>query len=130
MTDKRDPRLAPRRGQVAELVGAAIILERGWDWAWASDGRTFDGLVCFDEADPNTWWRVQMKRIFPRKDNGNAPTVVMKTGQNARYKKTDADYLAAIDVEAKLVYLIPWELVYKSKRLTIDHDKHQDFLVS
>ena len=127
---KRDPRQAAVRGQVAELVCAAAILESGSSWAWMPDGARYDGLICFDEADPNTWWRVQIKRIFPRRDNNMAPTCVLSHRGNKNYDKDDADYLAAVDVEAGLVYLFPWEEVYETKRLTIDHEKHQDYVVT
>lgn len=126
----RDPRQAGMRGQVAELICAAVVLERGWNWAWASDGLPFDGLICFDPADPNTWWRVQVKRIFPRKDNRNAPTIELKHKRsNQRYSKGDADYLAAVDVEAGVVFLFPWNEVYRRKRLTVDYEKHQEYMV-
>ena len=115
------------RGEVAELMCAAVMLDAGWTWAWPIAGMHYDGLVCFDEADPNTYWRVQVKRIFMW--NGRTPAVNVRRGDDTRYGLNDADYLAAVDVDAGLVYLFPWETVYRKKRLCINHDKHREFLI-
>jgi hypothetical protein len=118
------------RGEAAELLCASVVLEAGWQWCWPVAGRHYDGLVCFDEADPNTYWRVQVKRIFMwTQKRGKTPAVNVRRGDDTRYDKNDADYLAAVDMEAGLVYLIPWEEVYRKKRLTINHEKHQEYLV-
>ncbi len=116
------------RGETAELICAAAVLEFGWEWAWVSPGLPFDGLMCLDMAlDSTRWWRVQVKRIFKWKKHH--PAVNMLRGNGKRYKKGDADYLAAVDVDAKLMYLIPWGDVYKKSRVTINPEKYQSYLV-
>lgn len=119
------------RGEAAELLCASVMLDAGITWAWPIAGKHYDGLICFDEADPNTYWRVQVKRIFLWKlKNGTYPAVNVRRGNDTHYKKGDADYLAAVDMEAGLVYLFPWDQVYRQKRLTINHIKHQEYLVT
>ena len=118
------------RGEAAELLCASRMLDAGFQWTWPVAGQHYDGLVCFDEADPNTYWRVQVKRIFMWKQKrGAVPAVNVRRGNGERYHKDDADYLAAVDMEAGLVYLFPWDEVYRKKRLTINHDKHQEYLI-
>jgi hypothetical protein len=100
-------------------------------WAWPVAGQHYDGLLCFSNLDPNTYWRVQVKRIFlwSVKD-GPTPAVNIRKGDGERYGKNDADYLAAVDMQAGLVYLFPWEEVYKQKRLRINHVKHARYLIT
>lgn len=118
------------RGEAAELLCASVMLEAGYQWAWPVAGQRYDGLVCFTQADPNTYWRVQVKRIFLWScQGGPKPAANVRKGDDTRYGKDDADYLAAVDMQAKLVYLFPWEEVYRKKRITINHEKHGRYLV-
>lgn len=104
---------------------AATALAEGWGHAVPTvPGLAYDALINFDEADSTTWWRVQVKRVFIWKAKGQ-PAINIRRGNEAGYKAGDADYLAAVDVDARTIHLFPWDYVYGQKRLvlTAQHDK-------
>lgn len=108
------------RGKVAELLFLQVALEQGWDVALpVSEDAAYDALV--DESGNGKFARVQVKRTWEK--NG-ALVVNLVRSDGSRYRSTDADYLAAVDVYTRRVWFLPWETVYTytRKQITADMD--------
>lgn len=108
------------RGKVAELLFLQVALEQGWDVALpVSEDAAYDVLV--DEVGDGKFARVQVKRTWEK--NG-ALVVNLVRSDGSRYRRTDCDYLAAVDPYTQRVWYLPWDTVYTytRKRITSDMD--------
>ncbi len=93
-----------------------LVLEMGWELAEpVVDDSPWDMLI--NRAD--AWEKVQVKRCYP-KHGCLTFNLVRNTGM--RYEKTDADWLAAVEVETGRVWMIPFGEIaqYTRKRITAD----------
>lgn len=110
------------RGQAAVNLFIAWALEYGDDISIPIlDIRPWDVLLHIRDQEPHIWNRVQVKRVYQKQGH---PTVDLVRRNGERYNKEDADFLAAVDMDEHLIYLIPWSDVcrYTRKRLIgFDH---------
>lgn len=105
------------RGMAAQHLFVAMALEFGWNPSLpVADDLEYDVLL--EEADGSSS-KVQVKRIY-LKDGYRTVNLVRKDG--SRYKRSDADWLAAVDMKAGKFYLVPWEEVYRFSRKRITDD--------
>lgn len=119
---------ATERGMAAQMFFVTLALEYGWEPAEpVSPDAPYDVLIN-DKPNIPGWARVQVKRVYCKADQTKKeyPTVSLKRNSDKRYKRSDAEYLAAVDMDTQVVYLIPWEDVYRLTRLRIT-DKHKRF---
>lgn len=96
-----------------------LALEAGWELASpVSEGSVWDALLNRGEG----WERVQVKRVWQKSGH---PVVNMVRGDGLKYKHSDADWLAAVEVESGRTWLIPWDEVagVTRKRITADLDQ-------
>lgn len=99
---------------MAELVFDQWALESGIPVSRpVNSDEPWDRMIWYGKK----WQRVQVKRVFAGR--GNARLVNMKRYRDKRYKRTDAEYLAAVDVDTHTIWLVPWRLVCTVKRKTI-----------
>ena len=123
--------MSSTRGQAAVNFFIAWALEHGDDIAIPiHDARPWDVLINFKGREACTiheltcWHRVQVKRIYTKDKH---PTVNLMR-RKGHYEANDADYLAAVDMDRHLIYLIPWQdydgekylYEYSRKRITDD----------
>jgi hypothetical protein len=97
-----------------------LALEAGWELATpVSEGSVWDALL----NRGFMWERVQVKRVWHKAGH---PVVNMVRGDGERYKSTDAEWLAAVEVESGRTWLIPFTEVagVTRKRLTADLDQY------
>jgi hypothetical protein len=100
---------ATTRGQAAVNLFIAWALEYGDDICIPiHDNRPWDVLLRIRGDEPQVSQRVQVKRIYTKDGN---PTVNLVRRNGVKYQPEDADYLAAVDMRKRLVYLVPWHLV-------------------
>ena len=97
-----------------------LALEAGWELASpVSEGSVWDALLNRGEE----WERVQVKRVWQKSGH---PVVNMVRGDGVKYTTTDAEWLAAVEVETGRTWLIPWPEVcgVTRKRITLDLDQY------
>lgn len=80
----------------------------------------WDALISIDDYP---WETVQVKRCYPK---DGCPTVNLVRADGGRYHPGDVDWLAAVDVDAGLLWLIPFEEVceYTRKRITSEYSDY------
>ena len=111
------------RGKAAELRFLQLALEAGWELALpVSEGSVWDALLNRGSYYMEVWERVQVKRVWQKDGH---PVVNMVRGDGEKYKHSDADWLAAVEVESGRTWLIPWSEVsgVTRKRITEDLDQ-------
>ena len=109
---------ASARGKAAELRFQQVVLETGWNVAMpVAEDLAWDVLI---KRDPAGYWEtVQVKRCYSKR---GYPTVNLVRHDGSRYQPTDAEWLAAVEVETGRIWLVPFREVaqYQRKRITKD----------
>lgn len=107
-------------GAIAELRFREYLVRKGFEVALpAIDNGPVD--ILWREHPGDFWWSAQVKKVYYKADARGVshPTVdVMRTG-HAYYGAADADYLAAVDYEHGLLWLLRFPAVCGVKRLRL-----------
>lgn len=94
------------RGRVAFHMFVAAALEAGWDiFIPLSEESPCDLLLLRNSV----YERVQIKRVF---DIGGYRTINLKRRDGSRYTMAQIDLIAAVDVTAGTMWLIPFEKLW------------------
>lgn len=97
------------RGMAAQLLMEAYTLEMGWDlYRPVREDSTCDLLI--DRSD--ILERVQVKRVFLERGR---PCVNLRRSNGVLYRRGEVDLLAAVDVDTRTIWLIPFSDLVNEK---------------
>jgi hypothetical protein len=104
---------AGMRGKVAELLVAAYCMEMGWDVYFpVREDSQCDLLVNMITGSSEWYCRIQVKRIY-MKDGYH--TINLKRRNGDRYDMWEIELIAAVDVDTREIWLIPFEKLVDKK---------------
>lgn len=106
------------RGKVAELLVAAYCMEMGWDVYFpVREDSQCDLLInCIPHVGAFGMERIQVKRIYMKDGH---PTINLKRKDGSRYDITEIDLIAAVNVDTRFIWLIPFEELQGKKQLPL-----------
>ena len=103
------------RGMVAQLLVEAYALEVGWDvFRPVREDSQCDLLLnMFPGTMSLDMERVQVKRIYLKDGH---KTINLKRRNGKRYDTDEVDLIAAVDVDTRFIWLIPFEKLWDKKQ--------------
>ena len=114
--------MSGRRGKEAEFLFDLVGTQCGWDIGVPITGdiESYDRIF---RVPGKPWKTVQIKRVYLKK-NTKHRTINLVRSNGETYLLMDCDYIAAVDMETRDVWLIPIHVLtgYSRKRITDDYE--------
>lgn len=113
--------MSGRRGKEAEFFFDVVGTQIGWDIAVPVTGdiESYDRLF---RVPGKPWQTVQIKRVYFKKKHR---TINLVKSNGDSYVRDDCDYVAAVDMETRDVWVIPIDALagYSRRRITDDYER-------